>query len=88
MATPHRGSDHAAILGAITKIMNLPFASTLINRFTGEIRDDLILGLKKDGPRIKKIATDFKDLTDGSIKFYSFIEMMKTKPLTRRVNYY
>ncbi|TVY80417.1 Protein SERAC1, partial [Lachnellula suecica] len=85
MATPHRGSDHAATLGAIAKIVNFPFAKSLINRLTGEIREDLILGLKKDGPGIRQIATDFSALTDGSIRFFSFIEMNKTKPLKRKI---
>lgn len=85
MATPHRGSSHAATLAKLAKVVNFPFANTLISRFTGQMRRDLISGLKNDNPKIKKIAIDFESLTDGSIKFFTFLEMMKTKPLRRKI---
>ncbi|TVY39322.1 putative ankyrin repeat protein [Lachnellula occidentalis] len=82
MATPHRGSDHAASLGAIAEIANWPLAGTL-SRFKGKVRDDLIRGLEKDSPAIKRIAEEFREL--GGLKFFSFVEMNRTPPLSRRV---
>lgn len=86
MATPHRGSDHAAILGTIAKIINLPFVGLLINRVTGEMRDDLISDLKKDDPNLKQITLDFSVFADGSLNFFSFLETKKTKPLSNLVS--
>ena len=88
MATPHRGSDHAALLGGVAEVANLPLAGTLTSRFAGKFRNDLIRGLEKDSPEILKIAEDFQQLADdGTMKFFSFIEMKKTKPLTRKVSH-
>ncbi|TVY34388.1 Protein SERAC1, partial [Lachnellula subtilissima] len=86
MATPHRGSDHAALLGGIAEVANLPLAGTLTSRFAGKVRDDLIKGLEKDNPAVKKIAEEFEALNSGKdITLYSFVEMKRTKPLSRRV---
>ena len=82
MATPHRGSDHAALLGGIAEAANWP----LPVRFAGKVRDDLIRGLKKDGPGILEIADDFKKL-GGGMRFFSFVEMRRTRPLSRRVSF-
>ncbi|TVY92179.1 Ankyrin repeat domain-containing protein [Lachnellula willkommii] len=82
MATPHRGSDHAALFSGIAEIANWPLAGTL-SRFKGKVRDDLIRGLEKDSPAIRKIAEDFRKL--GGLKFFSFVEMNRTKPLSRKV---
>ncbi|TVY14174.1 Ankyrin repeat domain-containing protein [Lachnellula arida] len=82
MATPHRGSDHAALFSGIAEIANWPLAGTL-SRFKGKVRDDLIRGLEKDSPAIRKIAEDFRKLE--GLKFFSFVEMNRTKPLSRKV---
>ncbi|TVY23462.1 Ankyrin repeat domain-containing protein [Lachnellula hyalina] len=86
MATPHRGSDHAALLGGIAEVANLPLAGTLTSRFAGKVRDDLIKDLEKDNPAVKKIAEGFGALNSGKdVTLYSFVEMKRTKPLSRRV---
>jgi len=89
MATPHRGSDHAALLGGIAEVANLPLAGTLTSRFAGKVRDDLIKDLEKDNPAVKKIAEGFGALNSGKdVTLYSFVEMKRTKPLSRRVSFY
>lgn len=49
------------------------------------MRDDLIKSLRKDDEVVRGIANDFIPLTDGGIKFYSFVEDLVTVPLNKRV---
>ncbi|KAG9234012.1 ankyrin repeat-containing domain protein [Amylocarpus encephaloides] len=89
IATPHRGSEPAAILARAATIGNGGLVGTGISRFKGRTRDDLIRDLSLDSPVLIKINSDFGPMTDGSIKFYSFIEDLTATGLnTRIVNEY
>jgi hypothetical protein len=86
MATPHRGSKSAAILARFASLSNGSLAGLGISRLKGGIRSDLVEGLAWDSRVVKKIAKEFLPLTDGSIRFYSFIEDLITAPLKSRVS--
>jgi hypothetical protein len=86
IATPHRGSESAALLANVASLANGSLAALGIPRLKGRIRSELVEPLGWDSGVLKKIAKDFKPLTTGSIKLYSFIEDLVTAPLEHRVS--
>ncbi|KAF4624556.1 hypothetical protein G7Y89_g13615 [Cudoniella acicularis] len=85
MATPHRGSETTPLPEVVATLINLPLKGSGIARFAGKARPDLIKPLQKDGDALTKYMKDFRPLTDGKIKFFSFIEDNITIGLTKRV---
>jgi hypothetical protein len=86
IATPHRGSKDAAFLAKLAGAFHGSLTTTGLSRFRGGIRADLIKDLIQDKKAVNKITKDFLPLTDGSIRFYSFIEDLTMKPLNSRVS--
>ena len=82
LATPHRGSDSAAILSLLAKIANVGLKGT--NRVTGHIRSGLIKTLEKDSAELKEIAGDFRSNL-REIKVASFIEQELTRVANKKV---
>ncbi|EPE26751.1 Ankyrin repeat-containing protein [Glarea lozoyensis ATCC 20868] len=85
IATPHRGSKEAAFLAKLAGVFHGSLTTTGLSRFRGGIRADLIKDLIQDEKAVKTITKEFIPMTDGSIRFYSFIEDLTMAPLNTRV---
>jgi hypothetical protein len=82
LATPHGGSDSAAMFASLGDIVNLSLTGTSL--FTGRVRSDLSKSLKKGSRELQSISRDFRHHTKD-IQIYSFIEQSLTKGLKTRV---
>jgi len=50
---------------------------------TGGVRDDLIRSLSRDKEMVVELSEKFRELVTREIRFYSFVEQVKTRPLNR-----
>jgi hypothetical protein len=83
LATPHGGSDSAAMFASLGDIVNLSLKGTSL--FTGGVRSDLLKSLKKGSKELQSISRDFRHHTKD-IHIYSFIEQSLMKGLKTRVS--
>jgi hypothetical protein len=82
LATPHKGSASADLLGIVASIANIAMIGN--TRVVGRTRTDLIKSLGRDSQVLTNIAGEFRFQTD-KFDFYSFIEQNVTPPMKDRV---
>jgi hypothetical protein len=85
LSTPHRGSEiasHGSPFMQMTKVVNYP-----ISGLAGNMRSDLVQGLRRNEPVLIDIGKNFRNLI-GPIKIASCFEKVITRPTNTMVSIY